>query len=54
MFIALSLIGWFMYLDASYTPLAVVICVIVYNAFFGYSWVCRHMLRFEIFANNWT
>ncbi|EPQ29075.1 uncharacterized protein PFL1_03364 [Pseudozyma flocculosa PF-1] len=36
--IALGLCGWFLYLDASYTPQAVVGCVIVYNAFFGYSW----------------
>ncbi|PWN48606.1 hypothetical protein IE53DRAFT_185741 [Violaceomyces palustris] len=35
---ALSLCGWFLYIDESYTPQAVVGCVIVYNAFFGYSW----------------
>ncbi|MBW0490340.1 hypothetical protein O181_030055 [Austropuccinia psidii MF-1] len=38
MAIALSLMGWFLYLDTTYTPLAVVICVLVYNSFFGYSW----------------
>ncbi|KAM0751863.1 general substrate transporter [Meredithblackwellia eburnea MCA 4105] len=35
---ALSSVGYFMYLDKSYTPLAVVISVIVFNAAFGYSW----------------
>jgi hypothetical protein len=38
MAIALILIGWFMYLDAGFTPTAVVISVIVYNAAFGFSW----------------
>lgn len=38
MAIALTLIGWFLYLEKTYTPLAVVICVMIYNAFFGYSW----------------
>ena len=38
MAVALSFIGWFMFLDASFTPTAVVIAVIVYNAAFGYSW----------------
>jgi len=27
-----------MFIDFHYTPKAVVICVIIYNAFFGYSW----------------
>jgi hypothetical protein len=36
MCIALNLTGYYMYLNASYTPKAVVICVIVFNAFFGY------------------
>ena len=36
--VALTLIGWFMYVDASYTPTAVVVSVIVYNAAFGASW----------------
>lgn len=35
MFIALSLCGWFLYLDERYTPQAVVGCVIVFNAAFG-------------------
>lgn len=38
MAVALSLISYFMYLSLSYTPQAVVILVIIYNAFFGYSW----------------
>jgi len=38
MAIALSFIGWFMYLDSDFTPRAVVISVVVYNAAFGYSW----------------
>lgn len=35
---ALSMISVFMYLDLSYTPTMVVIFVIIFNAFFGYSW----------------
>lgn len=35
---ALSSVGYFLYLDKSYTPNAVVVSVIVFNAFFGYSW----------------
>jgi len=31
-------VGWFMYLDTSYTPVAVVSLVIIYNAAFGASW----------------
>ncbi|GAA6059113.1 hypothetical protein JCM10212_003860 [Sporobolomyces blumeae] len=38
MAIALTLTGFFLYLDQSYTPVAVVTSVIVYNAAFGYSW----------------
>ncbi|GAA5973120.1 hypothetical protein JCM21900_003082 [Sporobolomyces salmonicolor] len=38
MAVALSLVGFFLYLDQSYTPVAVVTCVIIYNAAFGYSW----------------
>jgi len=36
--IALALTGWWMYIDVVETPKAVVICVIIYNAAFGYSW----------------
>ncbi|KAH9064110.1 general substrate transporter [Lactarius vividus] len=38
MAIALGATGWFMYIDIPQTPKAVVVCVIIYNAFFGYSW----------------
>jgi len=38
MAVALSLLGFFLFLDAAYTPLAVVFCVISYNAAFGASW----------------
>ncbi|GAA5927224.1 hypothetical protein JCM3775_002484 [Rhodotorula graminis] len=38
MAVALSLLGFFLFLDASYTPVAVVGCVIAYNAAFGASW----------------
>jgi hypothetical protein len=48
MFVALSMMGWFMYLDAKYTPLGVVICVIIYNAFFGYSWVRGRRVVFPL------
>jgi len=30
--------GWWMYVDVALTPKAVVVCVILFNAFFGYSW----------------
>lgn len=39
MAIALSLCGFFLWMDKGYTPVAVVSCVIVYNAAFGFSWV---------------
>ena len=38
MAVALSLLGFFLFLDAPYTPVAVVGCVIAYNAAFGASW----------------
>lgn len=38
MAISLSLIGYFMYIKIHYTPTLVVIFVIIFNAFFGYSW----------------
>lgn len=38
MALALGLTGWWMYIDVAETPRAVVICVIVFNAAFGYSW----------------
>ena len=42
MCIALNMTGWYMYIDAEYTPQAVVGCVIVFNAFFGYR--CRNFV----------
>ncbi|PBK77440.1 general substrate transporter [Armillaria solidipes] len=38
MAIALGATGWWMYVDVPQTANAVVICVIIYNAAFGYSW----------------
>jgi hypothetical protein len=38
MALALGATGFWMYLGVSFTPNAVVICVIVFNAAFGYSW----------------
>ena len=35
---ALSSVGYFLYLDKAFTPSAVVIGVIVFNAAFGFSW----------------
>ncbi|KAJ7133482.1 hypothetical protein C8R44DRAFT_829310 [Mycena epipterygia] len=36
--LSLCATGWFMYLDIEQTPGAVVVCVIIFNAAFGYSW----------------
>ncbi|KAK0547066.1 hypothetical protein OC846_003653 [Tilletia horrida] len=38
MAISLALCGYFLYLDTGFTPKAVVGCVIVFNAAFGFSW----------------
>lgn len=38
MSLALFTIGWWLYVDISQTPQAVVICVIIYNAAFGYRY----------------
>ncbi|KIY70972.1 general substrate transporter [Cylindrobasidium torrendii FP15055 ss-10] len=38
MAISLGAVGWWMYVDVPQTANAVVICVIIYNAGFGYSW----------------
>ncbi|PPQ62985.1 hypothetical protein CVT24_006091 [Panaeolus cyanescens] len=35
---ALMATGWWMYVDVPQTPNAVVLCVIIFNAAFGYSW----------------
>ncbi|KAL5534159.1 hypothetical protein ACEPAG_620 [Sanghuangporus baumii] len=36
--VALAATGWWMWIDVPQTPRAVVACVIVFNAAFGYSW----------------
>ncbi len=36
MCVALSATGWWIYVDQLITPDAVVVCVIIYNAAFGY------------------
>lgn len=36
--IALGLTGWWMYIDIPQTPQAVVVCVIIFNAAFGYRY----------------
>ncbi|KAJ7600760.1 hypothetical protein C8J56DRAFT_847374 [Mycena floridula] len=38
MSISLCAMGYWMYLNVAATPNAVVVCVIIYNAAFGYSW----------------
>lgn len=38
MALALSSISMLMYLNTPQTPALVVISVVIYNAFFGYSW----------------
>jgi len=38
MAVALIATGWWMYVDVPQTPQAVVVCVIVFNAAFGFSW----------------
>ena len=41
---ALMATGWWMYLDVPQTPNAVVICVIIFNAAFGYRYL--HIVDF--------
>lgn len=38
MALALGATGYWMYIDVPATPNAVVVCVIIFNAAFGYSW----------------
>ncbi|WWC72683.1 uncharacterized protein I206_106647 [Kwoniella pini CBS 10737] len=38
MAIALTAIGWWIYIDQAITPNAVVVCVVIYNSAFGMSW----------------
>lgn len=55
--IALAMTGWWMYIDVPKTPQAVVACVIIFNAAFGYRYV---LLRISyacplkcILLNSW-
>lgn len=45
MAIALSMISYFIYLDITWTPQLVVLFVIIFNAFFGYSWGKKFCLK---------
>lgn len=36
--VSLAMTGWWMYIDVPETARAVVVCVIIFNAAFGYSW----------------
>ncbi len=38
MAMALTATGWWMLIDVPQTPQAVVVCVVVFNAAFGYRW----------------
>jgi hypothetical protein len=38
MSVALAAIAYFIYLDITWTPQLVVLFVIIFNGFFGYSW----------------
>lgn len=38
MALALTATGWWMWINVPQTPNAVVACVIIFNAAFGYSW----------------
>jgi len=38
MAMALMATGWWMWIDVPQTPQAVVVCVVIFNAAFGYSW----------------
>ena len=45
MAVALILTGYWMYIDLPITPNAVVICVIVFNAAFGYRYVLSEVIK---------
>ena len=47
---ALGLTGWWMYIDVPATPQAVVACVIVFNAAFGYRYGYRRDLILTHFS----
>lgn len=53
MAIALFSTGYFMYIDRPETPNAVVICVIIFNAAFGYRWVYVSHIDFCIVLKLW-
>lgn len=36
--------GWWMYVDVALTPKAVVVCVILFNAFFGYRLAWKRLV----------
>lgn len=38
MALSLGATGWWMYIDVPQTANAVVVCVVIFNAAFGYSW----------------
>lgn len=46
MAVALGATGWWMYVEVPDTPKAVVICVIIYNAAFGYRYVSSALWLF--------
>lgn len=50
--IALGLTGWWMYIDVPATPQAVVVCVIVFNAAFGYRYEFHHTIRFQLIPSK--
>ena len=51
MCIALGATGYWLYLDVAGTPNAVVACVIIFNAAFGYRWVALTRLEEEFMLN---
>ena len=50
MCIALGATGYWLYLDVAGTPNAVVACVIIFNAAFGYRWVALTRLGGRVHA----
>ncbi len=52
MALALIATGWWMYVEVPQTPQAVVICVIVFNAFFGFRYL--HFSHFFLYCHTNT
>lgn len=57
MAVALTATGWWIYIDQAITPNAVVVCVIIFNAAFGYSWgpipwLCELFVRAQGLASD--